>query len=492
MMSTTALVHQSIVRSIIGKGLPSSYSRSSSGTHRAANAIKAHAAVVVGNPSSCEDMPCQYRNYIVSAALDPTPLVVTTSAIPSVAVYVHRVPSAAIFLLEQLHQRRLFSSSSTTVDLARHKRIIFTHALHHVHDDGWTDDAIASGTLDANLPPAYIGMMGDTLSHSSSSFPTPLGNAELVAFFMEECNENLNKQLLSSAEAASSSSKSTKSMTRDEYCNQLSSRIYNALHVRLSMVLPFVKSNRWHEGMAIGALPRNSIRTIQQLDNMATIVLNYALSSDSDMDMRGGESSMNNKAMVSRMPVSAQRTAIVAAYAATELHLLSDGNDGIFSTVGGKNASSLRGDEERYRDTWQFLEARSAEVARFIVDGGTLPFPLSSASSLPHPTHVITAASAVASSLAGAALSLASPVAAAAVAGQFLPNSQSALTSAFAFVENVVRGSATQQPAAMGGAATSTRRGDGTRPSDYTAETTNLPPFDTTEEIFSGGGIARK
>jgi hypothetical protein len=486
MIRTTALVQQSIARSIIGKGLPSSYSRSS-GAHHAANSIKAHAAVV-GNPSSSEATPCQYRTYIVSAALDPTPLVVTTSAIPSVAVHVHRFPSATKFSFER--QRRLFSSASTTsFDLARHKRIIFTHALHHVHDDGWTDDAIASGTLDANLPPASIGMMGDTLSYSSSP---SLGNADLVAFFMEECNETLNTQLLSSTGAASSSSTTTTSMTQDEYCNQLSSRIYNALHMRLCMVLPFVKSNRWHEGMAIGALPQNSIRTIQQLDNMATIVLNYALSSDSDLGMRGGEKSINNEAMVSRMPVTAQRTAIVAAYAATELHLLSDGNDGLFSTIGGKNASSLRGDEERYRDTWQFLEARSAEVARFIVDGGTLPFPLSSASSLPHPTHVITAASAVASSLAGAALSLASPVAAAAVAGQFLPNSQSALTSAFAFVENVVRGSATQQPAAMGGAATSTRRGDGTRPSDYTAETTNLPPFDTTEEIFSGGGIARK
>ncbi len=354
-----------------------------------------------------------------------------------------------------------------------------------MYDSGWTDDAIASGTLAAKLPPSYIGMIGDGLSNNYSS-SSPLGNADLVAFFMEECNDTMKRQLADTLEATEALTST--SMTNDDYCKQISSRIHHALHLRLSMVLPFVKSNRWHEGMAIGALPQNAMRTVQQLDEMATIVLDYALSSGSEM--KGYEKSMNNMAVASRIPVPFLRTAIVAAYASTELHLLSDGgHNAPFSTIGGKSASSLQGDEERYRATWKFLEARSAEMARVIVYDGVLSF--ASSSSLPHPTHVITAATAVVSSLAGAALSLASPTTAAAVAGRVLPNTQSTIASVFTLLGNVVS-SATQQTATMDGTTSSRMRGDGTKPSDYTTETTNLPPFDASEEIFSGTGIVRK
>ena len=75
----------------------------------------------------------------------------------------------------------------------------------------------------------------------------------------------------------------------------VSSRIFHALQMRLSMVLPFVSSNRWHEGMAIGALPQNAYRTARQLDDMANIVLNYALGKDSAKN-------------------PAQKVAVVAAY----------------------------------------------------------------------------------------------------------------------------------------------------------------------------------
>ena len=54
----------------------------------------------------------------------------------------------------------------------------------------------------------------------------------------------------------------------------VSSRINKALQMRLSMVLPFpfVASNRWHEGMAIGALPQSTYRTAQHLDGMANTI----------------------------------------------------------------------------------------------------------------------------------------------------------------------------------------------------------------------------
>jgi len=414
-------------------------------------------AAAASRPYSIQVLPCRGSYHFTSSSTTTT----TTGASSSL--------TAGQQHLQPHHDHRQLYSTSFHHD--RHKRLILTHALQHVHDDGWTDDAIASGTLDANLPPSYIGMMGDGLSSSST---LPLGNADLVAFFMEECNETLKQQLATAAE--SEPKVSTTTMTQDEYYNHISSRIYKALQQRLSLVLPYVKSSRWHEGMAIGALPQNAIRTIQQLDTMANIVLDYALSSGSKVGGGGN--------LTTRTP--AQRTAIVAAYAAVELHLLSDGKDGTFSTIGGKSATSLRGEEERYRATWAFLEARSAEVARFIVDGGgKMP------DSLPQPTHVITAATAVASSLAGAALSLASPAAAAAVAGHVLPHTQNAMTSAFTFLENVVRNT-TQQPAALSGATASTMRGDGTRPSDYTAETATLPPFDASDEIFGGGGNTTK
>ena len=110
--------------------------------------------------------------------------------------------------------------------------------------------------------------------------------------------------------------------------------------MRLSMVLPYVASNRWHEGMAIGALPQNAYHTAQQLDEMAAIVLNYAL--------RKEHVTENN---------ATNRAAVIAAYAASELHLFSDGKDG---TVSG-NSLALSG--EQYHAAWTFLQDRCAELA---------------------------------------------------------------------------------------------------------------------------------
>jgi len=319
------------------------------------------------------------------------------------------------------HRRSLSSTSNQTLEQRRHS--ILTHALQRVHDEGWTDEAIATGTLDAGFPPSYIGQA----RNATSAF----GSADLVAFFMDECNASLRKQLMEEQGGHN-----------QQGGENVSSRIHKALQMRLSMVLPFVASNRWHEGMAIGALPQNAYRTAQQLDDMANTVLDYAL---------GGKNANNNN--------PTQRAAIIAAYAASELHLLSDGKNG---TVSG-NSLSLSG--EQYHATWSFLEDRSAEVARLIVDGGvTMPF--MNGVSLPNPTHVM-AASAVASSLAGAALSLAAP-SAAAVAGYVLPRAMMSL-------QNVV-----------GSQMNSTNQRDGTHPSDYSVATETLPPFDASEEIFSG------
>eukprot|EP00584_Thalassiosira_punctigera_P024638 CAMPEP_0172552484 /NCGR_PEP_ID=MMETSP1067-20121228/45309_1 /TAXON_ID=265564 ORGANISM="Thalassiosira punctigera, Strain Tpunct2005C2" /NCGR_SAMPLE_ID=MMETSP1067 /ASSEMBLY_ACC=CAM_ASM_000444 /LENGTH=396 /DNA_ID=CAMNT_0013340475 /DNA_START=58 /DNA_END=1248 /DNA_ORIENTATION=+ len=325
--------------------------------------------------------------------------------------------------------RRLSDDSDQTSE--GRWRAILSHALHRVHDEGWTDDAVASGTLDAGLPPSYVGRAWSAAS--------PFGSADLVAFFMDECNANLGKKLAGKSRHQQE--------WRDGVGNsveKVSSRINEALKMRVSMVLPFVASNRWHEGMAVGALPQNAYRTAQQLDEMAIIVLDHAL----------GEENAKSPS---------QRAAVVAAYAAAELHLLSDGKDG---TVSG---SSLSLSGEKYHATWLFLETRSADVARFIVEEGDL----SSLNEvpMPNPTQVM-AASAVASSLAGAALSLVAP-SLAAVAGHALPR---AMMSVLTPLQNAL------------GSQMITDQRDGTQPSDYAVKAEALPPFDASEEIFPDSG----
>lgn len=299
-----------------------------------------------------------------------------------------------------------------------HRHKILSNALTHVHAEGWSDDAVASGTLDAGFPPSYIGRA----SSSTSIF----GSADLVAFFMDQCNNELKKELerLKSEESESG--------------EDIATRMHRALQIRLTSVVPFVSSKRWHKGMAIGALPQNAYRTATQLDEMAQIVLEYVL---------------NN----SQAAGAAQRAAVVTAYAAAELHLVSEGMN-----QQGVSGSSISYSGERYNLTWNFLRQRCDEAAGLLTDGNSgLPIP-----GVPlNPTHV-TAATAVASSLVGAAFSLASP-AAAAVAGQALPKVMETLSPLTNYV-------ASQNSAGMK---------DGTKPSDYEVE--NLPPFDSNEVIFS-------
>lgn len=321
----------------------------------------------------------------------------------------------------------------------RRRRSILAAALERVRDEGWTADAVAGGTLDAGFPPSYVGRASESTS--------ALGSAELVAFFMEECNARLREELAEERRSEGGED-ATGSRVGHATAEGVSSRIAKALRTRLCMVLPYVASERWHEGMAIGALPQNAYGTSQQLDDMATIVLDYALGTD------GGNAYPANPA---------QRAAVVAAYAAAELHLLSDGKDAAAS--GGSSSSS---GEERYHATWAFLEARAAEAARFVVDGGS-SMPSFSGVPLPNPTHVV-AASAVASSLAGAALSLAAP-SVAAMAGHAVPRAMSMLAPLQDALSS--RMSADQNY--------------GTRPSHYAAEAEDLPPFDASEEIFPEG-----
>ena len=210
-------------------------------------------------------------------------------------------------------------------------------------------------------------------------------------------------------------------------------------------------THRWHEGIAIGALPQNVFHTAQQLDEMARIVLDYAVVVEGN----------NN----TQQKTTLCRPTIVAAYATAELHLISEG-----MKSGRVNGSSISYTGDRYNASWAFLKERCNEAARLLSNEGGVPSFLPSG--VPLNTTHLAAASAVASSLAGAALSLAAP-SAAALAGQALPQAMSVL--------------APLQSAFVGGHnATANNLRDGTRPSDY--QVNDLPPFDTSEVIFEGNG----
>jgi hypothetical protein len=247
---------------------------------------------------------------------------------------------------------------------------------------------------------------------------------------MDQCNIDLKAEL--------NRLKSEEQVTESR--EDVATRLHRALQIRLMAVVPFVSSKRWHEGMAIGVLPQNAYHTACQLDEMSRIVLEYAL---------------NNSQSIG----PAQRAAVVTAYAAAELHLVSEG----MNDSRGVSGSSISYSGERYNSTWYFLKERCEETARLLTDGNAgLPIP-----GVPlNPTHVA-AASAVATSLVGAAFSLAAP-AAAAIAGQALPRVLETLSplQEYLFSKN------------------NAGVKDGTKPSDYQVD--NLPPFDTNEDIFSG------
>jgi hypothetical protein len=188
-------------------------------------------------------------------------------------------------------------------------------------------------------------------------------------------------------------------------------------------------THRWHEGMAIGALPQNVFHTAQQLDQMARIVLDYAVVME-----------RNNN---TQQKTTLCRPTIVAAYATAELHLMSEG-----MKSGRVNGTFISYTGDRYNASWAFLKEWCNEAARLLSNKGGVP------SFLPSGVPLNTTHSAVGSSLAGVALSL----------------------NVGSFAICVCRRAL----------ATANNWRDGTRSSDY--QVNDLPPFDASEVIIEGNG----
>ena len=143
-------------------------------------------------------------------------------------------------------------------------------------------------------------------------------------------------------------------------------RLFVAIRARLEYVVPYLST--WHEGMAIGAT-QQTFTTREQLQELVQLI--------ADKVVEGTDHPPLNQL---------QRTAVGAVYVATELHLLSSHDGGTAATTNAQ-----------VQDSWEFLRERVDDlhnIQNIGVSGNT-----------------VVAASAVASSLVGAVISLAQPAA---------------------------------------------------------------------------------
>lgn len=227
------------------------------------------------------------------------------------------------------------SDSSNNNDGGSSRLSVLQSSLPYVHTYGWTEDAISQGVLSSQLPPSLAGLV------------TP---QDLVSHFMNQANADLERHL-----------EERRNNNNDSNNSNPSQEIQYAIRHRLEMVIPYLQSQTWHEGMALGATS-NTTATANELDELVSIVTRHALS--------------NSATLVT--PV--HRLALGAVYVTTELHLLTDTSPG-------------------YAATWEFLAQRLQECAK-VAQGDLVGLPNA---------HMVTGAAAVASSLATAVLSLVLP-----------------------------------------------------------------------------------
>lgn len=272
-------------------------------------------------------------------------------------VAIQNLPSSLTIITQSklLSSSSSTSSSSTSSPISSQRQSILHFSLPHVHQHGWTKDAIANGVLSAKLPLSLTGLI------------TP---KELISYFMTDCNSHLRNHL--KAQSRSINENNDESNTNIKISSQIE-QIQQAIQYRLEMVIPFIQSNTWHEGMALGVW-ENTVSTSYQLEELVSILIQETAPSFSSnqMDLSG--------------PMT--RMALGGVYVATELHLLADISEG-------------------YIDTWTFLSHRMKEYEQLCFNGIPIPSSIPQIS-LPD-KHMIYGVSAVAASLGSAVLSLALP-----------------------------------------------------------------------------------
>lgn len=295
------------------------------------------------------------------------------------------------------------TSNNTSNNMKDVRTDLLQSALKHVHEFGWTQDAVAAAAAEKGASISLAGMIQPD---------------ELVAFSMDHWNNTLLQDLAAK---------------RDiwiELDTPLASRVQEALKTRLSYVLPFVGSRRWHEGMAMGvANPVSALVTKNQVAQLIQICAESCVTDASAPSLTDWE-----------------QITLGGVYVATELHLLTD-------------------QSADYQDTWEFLQERVTEWERLTRDGA---MSLDPTVMMQRGGDAMYTATAVASSLAGGVVSLVQPSAAAATAA--------GIASLPEQLWNTILKQAPLPPptsSSTGSSASSTRstiKRDGTDPSHYTKE----------------------
>jgi ubiquinone biosynthesis protein COQ9 len=173
--------------------------------------------------------------------------------------------------------------------MSSHKQVICQAALEKVHAHGWTQDAITAAVMERGL------------SISMSGLVTP---SQLVNYCMDDWNNQLKLHLQEFDDSSNNNNN-----------NNTFEAAAAAMKWRLSKVIPFVQSGRWHEGMAMGL--QSPLTTQAQLHRIIELVAPSAS--------------------------LAQQAGLGAIYGATELHLLADTSPD-------------------YEETWKFLQNRLNEL----------------------------------------------------------------------------------------------------------------------------------
>eukprot|EP00816_Leptocylindrus_hargravesii_P011050 CAMPEP_0196823056 /NCGR_PEP_ID=MMETSP1362-20130617/85955_1 /TAXON_ID=163516 /ORGANISM="Leptocylindrus danicus, Strain CCMP1856" /LENGTH=430 /DNA_ID=CAMNT_0042202795 /DNA_START=313 /DNA_END=1605 /DNA_ORIENTATION=+ len=224
--------------------------------------------------------------------------------------------------------------------MEEHRETVLTLALANVHQHGWTQEAIVSAVQAANLPLTLSGVIlnsstlnndntADATATTSSSDP----GAALVYTFMDRSNAQLRQILFDSSilNANPPLSGEENPNKANLASDKVKERLYFALKTRLEMLTPYIRSKRWHEAMAIGALPQNALNTTRRLNDLVDCI---------EQDLNFVTPGMNNNSMLSK-------AAIGGVYVACELHMLGESHD--------HNVAE-------FDATWSFLKQRIEEL----------------------------------------------------------------------------------------------------------------------------------
>ncbi|XP_074644218.1 ubiquinone biosynthesis protein COQ9, mitochondrial-like [Tubulanus polymorphus] len=180
---------------------------------------------------------------------------------------------------------------------------ILEAAVNHVHEHGWTSNAIGAGAVDLGLPAVTQGLF-------------PRGGIELVHYFYTDCNKRL-------ADVLSVETQQIKAGKTDK--RPVPVFIKDALETRLQMIIPYI--NTWPQAMGLQALPQNSPTALRNLTRLVDDIWYYAGDNSHDMNWY------------------TKRAMLAYVYKTSEIYMTQDTSEG-------------------HKDTWMFLDRRLNEVQK--------------------------------------------------------------------------------------------------------------------------------